>query len=66
MPRYQLGLIRYPTGKYGFVGSLPAMLTEPVTTASGDVVHQSRIVDTYEDAARLLAHARLVTERTVP
>ena len=57
MGKHNVSIIEYPSGKFGFVGSLPESLTVTITNKAGQVVQISRIVNTQEQAEQILAHA---------
>lgn len=52
---HTISVIKYPSGKYGFVGSLPLELTKTITDQMGKPMQVSKIFDTEEQADLVLA-----------
>ena len=48
--QFKLSLMRYPTGRWGFVGSIPISLTVEKTNSIGQDFRDSKIYETEERA----------------
>jgi len=48
--RYGLNVIKYPSGRFGFVGTLPEMLTEERTQKNGLKYNCSKVFNTENEA----------------
>ena len=56
MPNFSTAILRYPSGRYGLVGSIPYALTEPSTHGTPHIppVRASLVWDTENEAIRAL------------
>lgn len=57
MAHYQVSITQYPSGKWGFVGSLPEALTITRKDHLGHLRQVSKITSTKEQAEWLLAQS---------
>jgi hypothetical protein len=53
--KYQLSIIQYPSGRFGFVGSVPADLCEEKPYHLGGTCMKSKVYETKEAAEKDMA-----------